>query len=136
MYKGNYIFDESDFNEDDCCVVCRSPYEPGYLDSDGDGAVLGGVNEFWVEPERACICNGKDLHKKLDDFAIDGYGFKLLERLRSVEGLSGVSESDICRLSESAGKTFKELCEYVYIDPIVELHIKVWSNYVLKGLSA
>lgn len=136
MYKGNFIFDEHDFNENDCCIVCGKPYESGYFDSEGDGAVSGGVNEFYIEPEKACICSGKDLHKKIDDFAIDGYGFKLLERLREVDGLSGVTESDVCRLSEAAGKTFKELCEYTYIDSIVELHIKVWSSYVMERLSA
>lgn len=138
MYYGNFVFDEGDFCEgyDDTarCACCGKRYTEGYFDSEGDGDVPGGINEFFVEGERDCECTRQQLRAVLeekDEIILDQYGRALLEKLQEVPGLDHLTEIDVCRISEASGKRFKDLCGYL-IDNLVLWHVQAWSSYMKK----
>lgn len=137
-YAGNFVFnDEDDFCEgyDDTarCACCGKRYTPGYMDSEGDGDVPGGIHEFGVPPERDCDCTDKDLRLALEAkdeiIHLNDAGQRLLVWLSEFNGLQHIDEWDICRLSESTGKSFVRLIEYS-ADALILSHIHAWSKHM------
>lgn len=143
-YRGNFYFDsEDDFKCEayECprCRCCDEEYTPGFLSSEGDGDVPGGIQEFWEEPERACDCDDKALRLALEErdepILLDEHGRQLLNLLIKVDGLGDITVWDVCRLSEAANETFERLCAYA-VDNLILWHIDTWAKYMRSRIEA
>lgn len=117
-YNGAYVFtDKDDFMEESSgypkCRCCGKAYE---------------------EDEPVCECNEISLRELIESpyeiIRLSKEGRIILERLREINGLSHITEIDVCRLSELANLTFTQLM-YIPINDWVVYLVKAWSANML-----
>lgn len=145
-YRGNFYFDDDEMMDEGVCQCCGDaysmvtcaydddrgmyydkPFTPRY--DDGEPIIAEYDHYDYVAN---CKCDAKDLREKYEEYGyilLDSYGHKLFERLREIDGLRDINEFDICRLSEVAQKSFKDLCEW-FDHNLVLAHVYAWSKHM------
>ncbi len=143
-YRGNYFFEDGDMvdESDDipACRCCGADYcSNDCLEDEQERTLYLLCRNIGYDVERfslssSCQCTEREYREFLEDegvIRLDSYGNRLLERLRDLPSLKHIDEWDICRLSEEAGKTFQELCEW-FDQNLVLLHVQAWARYMQK----